>query len=83
MRTGLVVVRVVPFVQFALLYPILLALHVGPTLEMCLKRKGKNREQQRNWKERFSFLFCSFIFWHPFFPLFGQNREKKAKKGAE
>ena len=34
----------------------------GSRVEMCLERKGKKREQERNWKEHFSFLSHSSIF---------------------
>ena len=53
------------------------------TVEMCQAKNGKKRERERNGKGTRSFLSRSSIFGHPFFPVSGQNHEKRVKKEAE
>ena len=50
---------------------------------MCQERKGKKWERERNGKGTRSFLSRSSIFRHPFFPVSGQNHERRRKKEAK
>ena len=62
---------------------LLVWLRTWSRLEMCQARNGKKREWERNGKGTRSFLSRSSIFGHPFFPVSGQNHEKRVKKEEE
>ena len=55
---------------------------IGLLLEMCLERKYKKREWERNGKERFSFLSHSSIFWHPFSHFWPKSWKTGEKRGG-